>query len=208
MQFLQFTLVYTTYAILYRHSRITYILCLAHRLLVCKQCNFMYLYVQDIPTIILGYLHNNYISNQRQHLTDHHCLHVRRRRLRRRRRRRRHTPSTSIELPSIKHTSFDVLTLTLTHYPLGLLTSFCHLAMSQSMPQYPAPRSRSHSNRRFHDWLELMQHYQSEFGHCQVKRDQPGYKRLAEWSHRIRKNRKAGKVPQHHIQSLDDIGFE
>ena len=80
--------------------------------------------------------------------------------------------------------------------------------MSQSTSKSTAPRARAYSNRQFHDWLDLLQHFQSEFGHCQVKRDQPGYTRLAEWCHRIRKNRKRGKAQPYQIEALDGIGFE
>ena len=83
-----------------------------------------------------------------------------------------------------------------------------------SNPSHSHPSTMLHDinpNRRhrsFHQWLELLQHFHNEHGHCNVKRNQPGFSMLAGWVHRMRQKRKKGALNEDEAEALDSLGFQ
>lgn len=73
------------------------------------------------------------------------------------------------------------------------------------MPLYQ-PSNKCH--RSFKQWFDLLLHFHTEHGHCNVQRHQPGYRQLAGWVHRMRKKNKLGTLHSSEVESLDSIGFQ
>ena len=72
----------------------------------------------------------------------------------------------------------------------------------------PSDQLSIRRHRSFNRWFDLLCHFHNQFGHCNVKRKQSGYEKLAGWVHRMRQKRKKGSLHHDEVEALDSVGFQ